>query len=801
MEQINKIKRLIVTLLFPKTLFFLFVLLIALITLTILRFIPAILGTTLTMVLLAIVGIGAFFIAEKPVRALYALIWFLNHTVYKIKTVGHDNIPKDGGALLVSNSVSYIDHAIIFSGIKRPVKFFVGREFSEHPFLKPFMTPANSIPIDEKDSPKAVGRALKAARKAIKNGEIVCIFAEGDLTHTGNMLPFKRGYEFIVRNLDVPIIPIHIDRIWGSTFSFVDSKLKWNFPKVVPYPVTLSIGEPMPSNSQPFKVRLAVQELSAEAFKLRGDSQKKLHIAFIKEVKKHPFKFCIADTTGVKLNFIQTLTAALTFSKKLFKDNKKEKEMVGILLPTSAGNALANLAIMMAGKIPVNLNFTSSKEIIQKCIDKCDMKTIISSCAFTEKINMHHFDHMTVFLEDLKAGVKMTDSLPIYLAVLLLPARLLVKIFVKGDKKNINDTAAIIFSSGTTGDPKGIMLTHQNVVSNIEAAYLVIRIQDDDILCGILPFFHSFGFTANLWLVFYTGIGGVFHTSPMDTQKVGEIVEKYKCTIIFSTPTFLNAYQRKCTKEQFESLRLIVVGAEKLKDTLSLDFYNKFEKTVFEGYGTTELSPIVSLGIHSFVNPKTNKVQVGNKLGTVGHPLPGVAAKIVNSETFELLPFGAEGLLLVKGPNVMKGYLNDPQKTAEVIKDGWYVTGDIAIIDEDGFIAITDRLSRFSKIGGEMVPHIKIEDEINDIVNQDERFCFVTSVSDKKKGEKLVVLYKGDHSIDEIWSNLCAKGLPKLWIPKKENFYKVEYFPILGSGKTNFKKIKEMANELAGEVN
>lgn len=793
----KKIKRLVVTLLFPKTLLFVFVLFIALITLTILKFIPALLGTVLTVVLLAIVGAFVFTIAEKPVRALYAFIWFLNHTVYKIKTVGHDNLPKEGGALLVSNSVSYVDHAIIFSSIKRPVKFFVGKEFSEHPFLKPFMTPANSIPIDEKDSPKAIGRALKAARQAIQNGEVVCIFAEGDLTHTGNMLPFKRGFEFIVRNLDVPIIPLHVDRIWGSTFSFIDSKLKWSFPKVVPYPITLSIGKPMSSDSQAFQVRLAVQELSAEAFKLRGDSQRKLHIGFIREVRKHPFKFCIADTMGLKFNYAQTMVAAIAFSKKIFGKNKRVNEMVGVLLPTSVASMLANLAIMMAGKIPVNLNFTSSKEILQQCADQCEMKTIISSRAFTEKINMRHFDDMTVFIEDIRGSVKPLQKLFYMLAILILPARALIKIFVNGDTKNINDTATIIFSSGTTGEPKGVMLTHQNVVSNVEAAYLVIKLKDDDIVAGILPFFHSFGFTATMWLVFYVGIGGVYHTSPMDTQKVGEIVEKFKCTIIFSTPTFLNAYQRKCTKEQFASLRMIVVGAEKLKNTLSQDFFNKFEKTVFEGYGTTELSPIVSLGIHSFVNPRTGKVQVGNKLGTVGHPLPGVAAKIVNPDTFELLPFGEEGLLLVKGPNVMKGYLKNPKKTAEVLKDGWYVTGDIAIIDQDGFIAITDRLSRFSKIGGEMVPHIKIEDEIQSVVNSEERFCFVTSVPDEKKGEKLVVLYKGDYIIDEIWSRLGGKGLPKLWIPKKENFYKVEEFPMLGSGKTNFKRIKEMAHELA----
>jgi Acyl-CoA synthetases (AMP-forming)/AMP-acid ligases II len=788
----KNIKRLIVTLIFPKTLVFIFILLIALITLTILQFIPPILGTMLTVVLLAIVGAVAFLIATNPEKALYTFIWILNHSVYKIKSVGHDNIPKTGGALLVSNSVSYIDHPIIFSSIKRPVKFFVGKEFSDHPFLKPFMTPLNSIPIDEHGGPKAAGRALKQARQAIQNGELVCIFAEGDLTHTGNMLPFKRGFEFIVRGLDVPIIPIHLDRIWGSTFSFVDSKLKWSFPKVVPYPVTVSIGKPMPSTSQAFQVRLAVQELSAEAFKLRGASQKKLHINFINEVRKHPFKFCVSDTLGLKLNYVQTFTAAICFSRKIFKD-RKDNEMVGIFLPTSVGSVLANLAVMIAGKIPVNLNFTSSKEILQKCIDQCEMTKIISSRAFTNKLNMHHFDDSMIFLEDLKGGVKTSEKLVIFAAILLFPAKLLIKLFVRGDRKNINDVATVIFSSGTTGEPKGVMLTHQNVVSNVEAAYLIIKFQSDDVIAGILPFFHSFGYTASMWLILYVGLGAVYHTSPMDTQKVGEIIETNKCTIIFSTPTFLNAYQRKCTKEQFESLRLIVVGAEKLKNTLSQDFYNKFQKTVFEGYGTTELSPIVSLGIHSFVNPRTGKVQIGNKPGTVGHPLPGVAAKIVNPDTFELLPFGEEGLLLIKGPNVMKGYLNKPQKTAAVIKDGWYVTGDIAILDEDGFIAITDRMSRFSKIGGEMVPHIKIEDEIQSAVCSEEKFCFVSSVPDDRKGEKLVVLYKGEYDVDKIWSTLSGKGLPKLWIPKKENFYRVEEFPLLGSGKTDFKKIKDLA--------
>jgi len=310
----EKIKRLIVTLVFPKTLAFIAVVFCFLVALTILEFIPVVFGWTLTVIILIFIAVFLFMLIQTPVQLLYIFIWALNHTIYKIKTVGHENIPFSGGGLLVCNSVSYIDHVIIFSAIRRPVKFFVGREFSEHPFLRPFITPSNSIPVDANDNPKAIGRALQQARESILNGELVCIFAEGGLTRTGNMLPFRRGFEFIIRDLNAPIIPMHLDRIWGSTFSFVDRKLKWRFPKVVPYPVTVSIGKPMPATSELFKVRLAVQELSAEAFKLRGESQKKLHVGFVYEMKRHPFRMAFADLEK-KLNYIEATSQDLQAAK------------------------------------------------------------------------------------------------------------------------------------------------------------------------------------------------------------------------------------------------------------------------------------------------------------------------------------------------------------------------------------------------------------------------------------------------------------------------------------------------------
>ncbi|HCR72349.1 MAG TPA: acyl-[ACP]--phospholipid O-acyltransferase, partial [Anaerolineae bacterium] len=451
-------------------------------------------------------------------------------------------------------------------------------------------------------------------------------------------------------------------------------------------------------------------------------------------------------------------------------------------------------AALFAGKIPVNLNFTASKESLDSCVAQCGMKKIITSRIFLKKAKLEERPGM-VFFEDLVRKVSSKDKALIAAALFVLPKFLIKALFVRGDKRNVDDLATIIFSSGSTGQPKGVMLSHSNIFSNIEALYQVLKIRDDDIVLGVLPFFHSFGFTATLCMPVGVGLGVVYHSNPLDAGTIGELAQKYKATILLGTPTFFSAYIRKCTKEQFASMRYAGVGAEKLKTSLSQAFFKKFGVVPFEGYGTTELSPVVAMAVPDYISHDERIKQVGYKEGKVGHPIPGVAAKIVNPDTFETLPFNSEGLLLIKGPNVMLGYLNNPEKTAEVLRDGWYVTGDIAVIDEDGFICITDRLSRFSKIGGEMVPHIKVEEEILNVLEAIEQVCAVTSVPDEKRGERLVVLYQGEVDVQALWEKLNEGGLPKLWIPKREDFYQVPGIPVLGTGKLDLKSIKNMASE------
>ncbi|MBU1627720.1 AMP-binding protein, partial [bacterium] len=539
--------------------------------------------------------------------------------------------------------------------------------------------------------------------------------------------------------------------------------------------------------------------LSAQACILRGAFRKKLHLSFIESAKKQPFKFCIADSTGLKFNYLKALTTVILLKDKIFPQKRRPletNEMVGVILPASCMGAIVNGAILFAGKVPVNLNFTLSMETLDSCIKQCRMNTIVTSQKILQKLQIKKRTEM-VFLEDINDSISVLDRIKTFLFSLLLPASLLKLFCVRGDKNNVDDTATVIFSSGSTGEPKGIMLSHGNIFSNVEGLYKVLNIKQNDLVMGALPFFHSFGFTATLCFPVGAGISVVYHHNPMDSFTIGELVQKYKATIIMGTPTFLRTYLRKCTSEQFKSVRIAVAGAEKLKKELTDEFIEKYGIVLYEGYGATELSPIVSVGYPDYVSNNKKLVQVGHKVGKVGHPIPGVAAKIVDPETFEILPNDKEGLLLIKGSNVMKGYLNDPQKTDEVIKDGWYITGDIAMIDTDGFIKIIDRLSRFSKIGGEMVPHIKVEEKIMEILGTSEQICAVTSVQDDKKGEKLVVLYSTDININWLHKELSDKGLSNLWVPKRNCFYKIEKIPVLGTGKLDLKNIKLIAQELS----
>jgi len=468
--------------------------------------------------------------------------------------------------------------------------------------------------------------------------------------------------------------------------------------------------------------------------------------------------------------------------------------MFGILLPPSVPGALVNYAAILIGKVPVNLNYTVSNETLASCAQQCNLKTIVSAQVFLEKVKIQPPGE-TIFIEDVAKAAGFGERVAAALAASLLPAKCVAKFAGSDRRVSLDDIATIIFSSGSTGDPKGVILTHYNIASNVEQLNQVFMLHANDRIMGILPFFHSFGFTGTLCLPAATGIGVVFHPNPLDSRVIGALVNKYAVTLLLATPTFLNAYTRRCTPEDFGSLRFVMAGAEKLPDRISQAFEDHFGIRPHEGYGCTECSPAVTVNTIDFRAASFR--QVGAKRGSIGHPLPGITVKIVDPDTMQPIGVDEPGLLLVRGPNIMRGYLNKPEKTAEVLRDGWYNTGDVARMDEDGFIRITDRLSRFSKIGGEMVPHIKVEDLLQELAGATEQTFVVTAVPDEKKGERLVVLHTlAEPELEECLEKLGKSDLPALWRPRKDQFLRIETLPYLGTGKLDLRRARGLALEM-----
>jgi acyl-[acyl-carrier-protein]-phospholipid O-acyltransferase/long-chain-fatty-acid--[acyl-carrier-protein] ligase len=735
----------------------------------------------------------AYSIYLLPDSMLRLLMWMITHTIYRIRVEGRDNIPETGGALFVANHMSLIDALLLQASTDRPIRFLMFKDIYELPYVKPFANMMRAIPISSQLRPRDMIRSLREASDSIRAGEVVCIFAEGQITRIGQLLPFRRGMERIMKGVDAPIVPVNLDGVWGSIFSYERGRFVWKLPRSVPYPVAVSFGKPMPATAAPFEVRQAVQQLQSDAYAHHKERLRSLPRALARTAHRHPFRFAMGDKRRPRISWGGALLASILLARRL-RATWAGQEMVGILLPPSIPGALVNFAALLSGKIPVNLNYTSSNETLESCAQQCNLETVITTKLLLEKLPLK-VPGKTVLLEEAAANPRISEKIAALL-LWFLPGYWIEHVLSGGRTQVLDDLASVIFSSGSTGEPKGVMLTHYNIASNIEQMGQTFMLNSKDTLLGVLPFFHSFGFTVTLWLPAVLGVGVAYHPSPLDLTAVSELVRDYRVTFLLATPTFLQAYIRRCLPEDFGSLQFVVVGAEKLPERLSVAFEDTFGLKPLEGYGCTECSPVVAVNTRDFRAPGFR--QVGSKRGHIGHPLPGVSVRIVDPETGERLPVGTPGLLLVRGPNVMKGYLGKPEKTAEVLRDGWYVTGDIAAEDEDGFLTITDRLSRFSKIGGEMVPHIKIEDKLHELAGVTEQAFVVTGVPDGRKGERLVVLHTlAAEDLKPLLERLPEAGLPNLWTPRANQFIQVAELPHLGTGKLDLRRVHEVAVELS----
>jgi acyl-[acyl-carrier-protein]-phospholipid O-acyltransferase / long-chain-fatty-acid--[acyl-carrier-protein] ligase len=728
-----------------------------------------------------------------PDSLLRLVLWMVTHSIYRIRVEGRENIPETGGALFVANHMSLVDALLLLASTDRPIRFLMYKGIYDLPFVKPGAKMFRAIPISSELRPREMLQSLREASNAIRAGEVVCIFAEGQITRIGQLLPFRRGIERIMKGVDAPIVPVNLDGVWGSIFSFERGRFLWKMPRSIPYPVTVSFGKPMPAGSTPFEVREAVQQLQTDAYRYHKKRMHTLPRALIGTAHTSPFRFAMGDKRRARMSWGMALLSAILLARRL-RSTWAGQEMVGILLPPSVPGALVNFAAVLSGKIPVNLNYTSSNDTLESCAQQCKLETVITTKLLLERIPLK-VPAKTILLEEAAAVPRMGEKIAALL-LWFLPGYWLEKVLSRAKPKTLDDLATVIFSSGSTGEPKGVMLTHYNIASNIEQMGQTFALEHKDVLLGVLPFFHSFGFTVTLWLPTVLGCGVAYHPSPLDLTAVSELVRDYRVTFLLATPTFLQAYLRRCSPEDFGSLQFVVVGAEKLPERLARAFEDRFGIRPLEGYGATECSPVIAVNTRDFRAPGFR--QVGAKRGHIGHPLPGISVRIVDPETRERLPVGTPGLLLVRGPNVMKGYLGKPEKTAEVLQDGWYVTGDIAAEDEDGFLTITDRLSRFSKIGGEMVPHIKIEEKLQELAGATEQKFVITGVPDGKKGERLVVLHTlSPEELKALLDRMPEAGLPNLWTPRANQFFHVEELPHLGSGKLDLRRVHDLAVDLS----
>ena len=721
-------------------------------------------------------------------RAVYFLGFAIGRTLYRVSTFGLEHLPA-GGFLLLPNHISFVDAVVLQLACPRQIRFIIAEEYYRKPLLHPILRLTGCIPI----TPWRAKEAIRFAAEHIRAGDILCVFPEGQLTRSGTLLRLQRGYELIAREAESPVVPVWLDQLWGSIFSFQGGRFFKKWPNAIPYRVSVAFGKPLEAKVADLAtVRENLLKLGEFCFSRRRLLDKHLGEACVRGLKRSPFRIHVTDgIDDTSLSRAKVLGAAAALSRYLRKNFPDER--IAIVLPAGKGAVIANLAVVLAGKVPVDLNFTSGRAAIESSCRRADLRVAISARAFMACLKDFPWPDKVLGLEELMPRLKSKIALWIAISILS-PARLLLRL-LQLPKEGGHREAVLLFTSGSSGEPKGVVLSHRNILSNVSQSTVLLDARTDDVILASLPFFHSFGLTVTLWYPLVEGVQIVTNASPLDAAKNASLIEQHKVTFMLATPTFLRAYMRKAERHQLSALRLVFTGAEKLPLELAKSFEDRFQQRVFEGYGLTETSPVVSVNLPEPQPAKpSEKVQPSSRLGSVGKMAPGIAAEIREPESDAKLSLHDTGMLWLRGPNIFEGYLRDPERSAEVLRDGWLKTGDIGRFDEDGFLYIEGRLSRFSKIGGEMVPHELIEQKITaalGLENQDERLIAVIGVTDEAKGETLVLLTTVDIQLEHLRTKLRETGIPNLWIPK--TISRVEAIPVLASGKLDFGRCVALA--------
>ncbi len=718
---------------------------------------------------------------------------------YRIRIMGFDNLPGQGGVLMLGNHISWLDWAMVQIACPRPIRFIMDRNIYQRWYLKGFLKLFGVIPI----APGHSKEALAQIGELLKQGEVVCLFPEGAISRNGQLGEFKTGFERAVQELEedaAVILPFYLRGLWGSRFSRSSKQLQENRNDSLRSQIIVAFGQAMPLHSSAADVKHQVFELSVDTWNHYTHSLDPIALSWLRTAKKRGSRSAIAEARGGRpLSAHHSMAGVFAFSKLIKK--RSPEQNIGLLLPTSSAGLITNMATLLLGKTVVNLNYTANITALQSSVDKAALKSIYTSRQFIKKLEKRGmemqplFAHIDVYyLEDLAKQISKSQKLWWLMCAKLLPARWLYSLL--GKPVSIEHPAAILFSSGSEGEPKGVVLSQRNIMANVRQVSDVLDTHSDDVIMATLPLFHAFGLTVTGLMPMIEGIPAVCHPDPTDTPTIAKGIARNQATILCATSTFLRLFtaNRRVHPLMLASLRVVVAGAERLNPEVRDAFKLKFNKEIYEGYGSTETTPVASVNIPDRIDITSWHVQAGNKPGTVGMPLPGSSFRIVDPNTMQTLPTGEDGLILFGGCQLMLGYLKAPEKTAEVIVelDGkrWYKTGDKGHLDKDGFLTIVDRYSRFAKIGGEMIGLSSIESSIAPLLPEQIEILAV-AIADGKKGEKVALLYSGDIELSELKDIVQQSDLSALARPGK--YIQVDEIPKLGSGKSDFATAKKIA--------
>ncbi|MEM9015448.1 MAG: AMP-binding protein [Verrucomicrobiota bacterium] len=704
----------------------------------------------------------------------------------KLELHGEEKIP-DGGTLIIPNRLTFEDvlHLeILLEG--RKLVYLIERGLDYDPLLHAHLEKADVEALEFQSDEGSKEIFAKELHQCLAE-EAVVIFIPGVArVRSGQVVTVPSKILQFLTSASAPILPLFVDHPEETALRVEE---RADVERIV-----LSFGDPLQreaANLANFTENLMIA--SEVAFAARPILQSHLAYELVKGLKKHGTAAQFLDgNDGGELRFDKLLAASIVLSKIIKKET--EKKRVGIILPPGKGGIVANIAVLLAGKIPVNLNFTAGEKAVESSIRQAELDKFITADPFVRKMSSFPWppNRDLVLLDRVLPKVKLKIGAWLLLSKLFSSGFLATILGVP--KKGGSEEAVLLFTSGSSGDPKGVVLSHRNLLANVNQFGSRIDLKSTDKVLGCLPLFHSFGCTVTMWYPVIEGVSVVTYPSPLDVPKLAELIKEHEVNLLIATPTFLRGYLRRAEKDQLTSLKMVITGAEKLPKKVAESFEARFDMPVLEGYGLTETSPVTNVNLPDGSGDERNPIIPNHRFGSVGLFIPGMAVRIKDPDTQEPLPVHSSGMIWLKGSNIFEGYLGQPEKTDEVIRNGWFMTGDIGRVDEDGFLYIEGRLSRFSKIGGEMVPHETVEDLLNKALghSDDERRIAIVGVPDEAKGEALILLSANpDVDLKNLRTKLTEDGIPALWIPKK--IVDVDEIPILASGKLDIKGCEAMA--------